>query len=460
MLRRLIQSLTVIGCLLAASLSASAEKLSTLELLKKLISIDTTNPPGNEATLAKWIQSYLAENQISSDLIESAPGRANLVARLKGQGKVEPILLLGHLDVVHADPAEWKFPPFQATEEGGYLYGRGAIDMKGMVAMEISVFMQLKAHESELAGDVILALVADEESGGAHGAKFLVEKHWDKVACRMVFNEGSIGLQKNGLHLWPVQVAEKGVAWMKVSATGNSGHGSMPSSDNAVVALLNALQKISKPQPITETPIVKTMLKKIGEKLSFPKSFALKHFFSWPIRKSAGWFFSGRIESEKIFNAMLRNTVTPTVLKAGNKTNVIPSKAEAEIDVRILPGETPEGFREKLLETIDDPRISLELIHPSAPTESPFQTEIFRQLEAAILKQDAEALVVPYLSPGATDNRFFRQKGILAYGIIPMLVGPEEMAGLHGKNERVPIAELDRGERILLDFVLSLQRGP
>jgi acetylornithine deacetylase/succinyl-diaminopimelate desuccinylase-like protein len=460
-MRKYILALIILGSFLSPLCAKASQPLTPAELLQRMIPIDTTNPPGNETKLAEWIQAYLARFGIASEVLESAPGRGNLIARLKGSGEKEPILLLGHLDVVPADPAEWATDPFQPAIADGYLYGRGAMDMKGMVAMEVAAFVRLKSLESELRGDVILALVADEESGGKFGAQWLVENHWDKVQAAFVLNEGSIGLMREEIRLYPIQVAEKGLAWMKLSASGTSGHGAMPIRENAVLILMNGLERLSRTrQPILKTPIVDEFLKRLAARFSFPRSFLLRHFFSWPIRRSVDRFFAGKIEKEKTLNAMVRNTVTPTVLSAGNKTNVIPARAEAQIDARILPGETPEGFRQKVEAIVDDPRIKVELITQSLPTESPFQTPYFEALEATIRSQDPDALIAPYISPGGTDNRFFREKGIVSYGLIPAVITPEDLGGLHGKNERIPLAELEKGEQIILGFVWKLQGDP
>ncbi|MCE9626172.1 MAG: M20/M25/M40 family metallo-hydrolase [Deltaproteobacteria bacterium] len=461
MVSRLGLKLLALFCLIALAspgLRAEEVPLSTLDLLKKLISIDTTNPPGNEIAAAEFVKNYLAGFGIAAEIFESAPGRANLVARISGSGKREPLLLLGHLDVVPADPKEWKYPPFEATVEGDYLYGRGAIDMKSLVALEIQTFIRLKREAAKLEGDVILALVADEEAGGKMGAGFLVDQHWDQVKAKYVFNEGSIGFNRKGMHLYPIQVAEKGVAWMRLTAHGTSGHGSMPSRDNATVKLIRALNRLAKQrQPLEKTAIAQEFLTRLSEQFSFPRSFFMRHLFDWPISPIAVRFFGGTLEKEKILNAMLRNTVVPTVLKAGNKTNVIPAEAVAEIDCRLLPGETPEAFREKIRDRLDDPDISIDWIQENPASESDFHTPFFDAIEGALRKNDPQAVVVPLLSPGATDNRFFRAKGAIAYGIIPVMIQPEDLEGLHGKNERVPIPELQRGEKILWDIVLSLQ---
>lgn len=438
--------------------SQAPQALPTLELLREIIRIDTSNPPGGELKLAQFIQGYLRKFGIEAELIESAPGRASLLARLKGSGKKEPLVLLGHLDVVPADPKEWDHPPFAAAVKDGYLYGRGALDMKGLVALEIATFVKLKQDQTPLAGDVLLILAADEEAGGPQGAKFLVEKHWDKIQAKYVFNEGSIGNTRNGKHYYPIQVAEKGVAWMKLTASGKSGHGSMPSQDNAVLRLIRALDKLTdKPQPLIQSPIVEEFLDRIAENEPFLSGFALKHFFTWPVQA----FFKSKIEAklqvEKALNAMLRNTITPTMLEAGYKVNVIPNQASASLDARVLPGFTPQGFKKIVEEKIADPNVKVELLQESLPNESDFHTDYFRVLEGAIQKNDPGAIVMPYMSPGATDSRFFRAKGALAYGIIPFVVETSELQGIHGKNERLQISEIERGEKIVWDLVTVMQ---
>lgn len=441
--------------------SAQPQPLPTLELIKNLIQIDTTNPPGNEIQAAQYVAVYLKKFGIDSKIIESAPGRGNLIARLEGSGKKKPLMLLAHLDVVTADPKEWKYPPFSPTVEGNYLYGRGAIDMKGQAALMINTFIQLKLQNFSLDGDVLLVLVADEEAGGNYGAEFLVREHWQEIESAMVINEGSIGFRRDDLHLYPIQVAEKGVAWLKLTAKGTSGHGSMPIPDNATLLLIQALNRITEQsQPIQRTAIVEELLNRFSQKFTFPRSFILRHFFDFPIRQLAPFFAGSKIQSDRIFNAMVRNTIVPTVLKAGSKTNVIPAEATAEVDCRILPGETPEAFRDKIIARIDDPRIQVDLLSESKPNESNFNTPAFSDMEQAIRSQDSQAIVFPFISPGATDMRFFREKGVLAYGIIPVLITMEDLEGLHGKNERIPVGELPKGEKILLEFVKKTQGKP
>jgi acetylornithine deacetylase/succinyl-diaminopimelate desuccinylase-like protein len=450
-------------CLLAIlffspNAETQAQTLPTLKLIEDLVRIDTTNPPGNETRAAQYVQNYLGQFDIPSQIIESAPTRGNLIARLKGQGNKKPLMLLAHLDVVTADPTEWTYPPFEATVADGYIYGRGVMDMKGQAALMINTFIQIKLQQMPLAGDVLLVLVADEEAGGQFGAEYLVKNHWAEIASGLVINEGSIGLKLGDKHFYPIQVAEKGVAWMKLTVTGTSGHGSMPTEDNAALRLIQALGKLSKqPQPIQRTAIVQEMLNRLSGYFPFPKSFLLRHLFAFPIRQVAPLFIKTDTELTRIFNAMLRNTLVPTVLKAGNKTNVIPAEAVAEVDGRILPGETPERFRERVVGLINDPKVKIDWITRSESTESDYRTDSFAALEAAIRRVDPKAIVFPFISPGGTDMRFFREKGVLAYGIIPVLIEPADIAGLHGKDERIPLEGLPKGERILMEFVKKIQ---
>jgi acetylornithine deacetylase/succinyl-diaminopimelate desuccinylase-like protein len=454
---RLLRHLCLTALLLLPFQAQSAEPLPTLELLKRLIEIDTSNPPGNELKAAQFLREYLAGFGIASEIIESTPGRANLVARLKGNGEKESLLLLGHLDVVPAEAAEWQSPPFQASVRDGYLYGRGALDMKSLVALEVQAMVKIQREGKPLKGDLILALTADEEAGGKFGAGYLIEQHWDKVKADYVLNEGSVGQDRDGMHLYPIQVAEKGVAWMRLKAQGSSGHGSMPSKSNAVAFLLEAMERLTAKQPpIRKTAISAEFLRRLADRESFPLSFAMRHLFSPPMRWLAGIFFADKIAQDKVLNAMLRDTLVPTVLKAGFKTNVIPSEATGEIDGRLLPGRTPEMFLAEVKEKIADLPVEAEFLAQSLPNESRFDTPFFAAFESAIREADPEALVLPFISPGATDSRFFREKGVIAYGLIPLLLKPEDLAGLHGKDERIPVDELERGEKILNGVISEL----
>ena len=441
-------------------LISQAQEPEVLQLLKDLIRIDTSNPPGNETQAAVYIREVIEREGISSEIIESAPGRGNLIARLKGDGSKPAMILLGHLDVVPADPSEWQIPPFDAEIRDGKIWGRGALDMKSLAAMEIATFLRLKRENTPLAGDVVLVLCADEEAGGKQGAEFLVKNHWDKIEAKYLFNEGSVGIQKMGMHLYPIQVAEKGVAWMKITAHGRSGHGSMPIDDNAVARLAKAVDQLSKQTfPIERNEVVATFLKRIADHLSFPKSFGARYFFHPVLGPVIQKIARKAFAQDRAIAAVLSDTISPTMLQAGYKINVIPAEATAMIDARILPGETPEGFREVIKKIIGD-RFEVEILTSSLPNESDFKTGYFQIVEEAIKKQDPKAITAPIMSAGATDSRFFREKGVLSYGIIPLLLQPEELEGLHGKNERIPLDGLEKGTQIVYDIVRQMQGKP
>jgi len=456
-MRHLIHKAAVLMTALCLPLSVQAQSLSTLDILRDLIRIDTSNPPGNEILAARYARDLLKKEGIESEILESAPGRGNLIARLKGDGSKPNLVLLGHLDVVPADPKEWDVPPFSAEMKDSELWGRGSLDMKSLVAMEIETFLRLHREKTALAGDVILVLVADEEAGGTMGAEFLVKNHWDKIEAKYVFNEGSVGVDKMGMHLFPIQVAEKGVAWFKLTARGTSGHGSMPGPDNAVAKLAQAVDRLAHHRfPVEATPVLREFLTRVGEKQVWWKRWGVKLLFAPVIGPVLRHFAAGALGKEKAVKAVLSHTISPTMLSAGYKVNVIPAEASASIDARILPGETPQGFLDKVRSIVGD-GFNLELIKGSIPSESNFDTDYFRIIEDAVRRRDPEAITAPMISAGGTDSRFFREKGAIAYGLIPLRLNPELIEGLHGKNERIPVDWIEKGTNIVYDVVQRMQ---
>ncbi len=437
-----------------------AQESETLDLLRGLIRIDTSNPPGNETAAAALIQERLRRDGIDSEILFSPSGRGNLIARLSGNGSKAAMILLGHLDVVPAEPSEWGFPPFGAEVADGMVWGRGALDMKGQVAMEVMTLLKIKRENLPLAGDLILVLTADEEAGGEEGAKFLVENHWDKIEARYLLNEGSVGVLKGGIHLYPIQVAEKGVAWMRITTRGLSGHGSMPTDDNAVAKLAHAVDQLASYRfPVRRTDVVALFLERVSKKLPFPENLGARYFFSPVIGPIVQELAQRLLAKERAISAVLSDTISPTILQAGYKVNVIPAEASASLDGRILPGQTPEQFRQTVQEILGDD-FEVTLTTSSLPNESDFRTDFFRAIEEAVRREDPEAVTAPILSAGATDSRFFRDKGVIAYGLVPLLLTPDELEGLHGKNERVPVSQLERGSRIIFDIARTLQGAP
>ncbi len=434
-----------------------AAKAETLKILQDLIRIDTTNPPGNEIEAVRYVHDLLAQEGLPSEIIESEPGRGNLIARLKGDGSKPAMVLLGHLDVVPAEPKEWDVPPFSAEVKDGFIWGRGSLDMKSLDAMEIAAFLKFHREKTPLAGDVILVLTADEEAGGHQGAEFLVQNHWDKIEAKYLLNEGSVGVDRQGMHVYAIQVAEKGVAWMKLTANGTSGHGSSPIVDNAVVKLVRAVGALASHRfPVQKTAVLSAFLERLAPHLPWYQRAGLKLMFTPVIGPIVQKIAAKSLEKNRAVKAILTNTVSPTMLSAGYKVNVIPSEATASLDGRILPGETPGSFLAKVQDIVGKD-VSVEYLSNSFPNESDFHTDYFRAIEEALKKSDPEAITAPILSAGATDSRFFRAKGVIAYGILPLLLTEDLLEGLHGKNERIPVDHLENGTEIVYDIVKTMQ---
>lgn len=440
-------------CALCTS-AADAKPARVVTILQDLIRANTVNPPGNEIRAVEIIEKWIREvPALESQRFESTPGRTNLLIRLAGDGSGPATILLGHLDVVTADAEQWLVPPFAALIQDGFVWGRGAMDMKGMVAMELEALLQLAESRRPLDGDVILLAVADEEAGGALGAGWLTEHHPELFKSGWVLNEGSIGFRKSDYDIFPVQVAEKGVCWMKLTARGDTGHGSMPHDNNAVLKISEAITRLGETEfPMTGTPITRTLLRSISQKTPYPEKFVLGNLFTPLLGTFLRPLVRSSIRQERILFAMLTNTVTPTQLEAGSKINVIPSTAVATVDARILPGETPEGFKAQV-QKIVGPDIEIEIVTSSMPNESSFDSPYYRTIATVLNKYYPEAVVAPVMSTGATDSRFFRALGLPAYGIIPVLIPETDIEGLHGHNERISVAGLSVGVEIIKDII-------
>jgi acetylornithine deacetylase/succinyl-diaminopimelate desuccinylase-like protein len=432
-------------------LSPQAEQ-EALSLLVELIRTDTSNPPGGERPAAELLQKALAQDGVESQLVEKAPGRTNLVARLKGDGSGGgPLLLTGHLDVVPAEPQGWRHPPFAAEIEDGWLYGRGAVDMKNHVAACATLMRQLAREKVKLKRDVIFAAVADEEAGSGLGAQFLVDEHPELVRAEWALGElGGFTLEVGKKRLYPIQIATRGAVWVKLVARGPSGHGSMPRPDNAVLRLSRALMRIGNMAlPVHPTEPTRRTLAAFGAARGFPASAALKLL-------TAPAFTDWALESlvadpavRRVFNAILRNTASPTVLKAGGATNVIPEVAEAHVDGRILPGQTSAQFVRELRAVIEDDGIEVEILREIAPVEMPMDTPLYRLLEQTVKHMDPAGIAIPYTVPGFTDASAFAKLGTKFYGFAPIVFPPSPGVAFaelyHGRDERIPVAGFQRG---------------
>ncbi len=426
------------------------------DLCQRLLRIDTTNPPGNEVVAAEMIAEELRSAGLEPQLFESAPGRGNLVVRLKGTGEKRPLLLTAHLDVVPADEESWTHPPFAGEVHDGFLWGRGAIDMKNMAAMCVAIVCRLAREGRTPDRDIIFAAVADEEAGCRYGSLWLVKHHPDLVRAEFAIGEGGgFNLNLAGKSFFTVQVAEKGVCWVRARVRGEPGHGSMPRSDSAVVRLSAAIARLGQrglPQQPPE--VVQDFIHAIGEhqpkfvrpwlpRLLHPK--VAPHVLKLLPDQSIA----------RALNAMLGNTASPTVLRAGSKTNVIPGVAEAEIDGRIIPGQSQEDFLRELSEVLGDD-VELEVIHSMPPVVTePRESVLLDAILEVMGERAAGSPVVPYMLPGFTDAKAFTSLGARWYGFAPVRMPPGvRFADLfHGHDERIPVDGLAWGTETLADLV-------
>ena len=423
-------------------------------LCQQLLQIDTTNPPGNERAAADLVVAALRDVGLQPEIFEGAPQRTNVVVRHRGTGKQPPLLLTAHLDVVEADPAKWDVPPFSGREHDGCLWGRGAIDMKNMAAMCTAILRRLAADNVTLDRDVIFAAVADEEAGCDLGSRFLVENHHAKVEAEYAIGEsGGFSLHLGDTTFYPIQVAEKGFCWIKARITGEPGHGSMPRRDSVVTKLGEALVKLGgAAMPVHTTKYVTDFLDDLRARQPTLIQPLVKLLARPPLLARVARMLPGA-SIARSFSALLSNTAAATVVRAGNKTNVIPGLAEFEIDGRTLPGQTDDDLLRELREVLG-PEVELTVMKSAPPVMTePIASPVFDIIKRQIERREPEAAVIPYMIPGFTDAKYFTQMGARWYGFSPVKI--EKGSGIrfadmfHGHNERVPVAGLAWGTEVL-----------
>ncbi len=428
----------------------------TVEHLSRLIRFDTSNPPGNETPAALYLkQVFEREGFTEMQLLEAAPRRGNLIVRLRGDGSKRPLLLCAHLDVVPAEPEHWSQPPFSGLVLGGEVWGRGALDMKHMVAMSLMVMLLARRQALPLKRDLIFAAVADEEAGSDYGARWLVENHPELVRAEYALSEmGGMLIPLGGARAYPIQVAEKGLCWLQMRARGRPGHGSAPHADNAVVRLSEAIARIGdgRRMPLHITPPVASFIRTLSAALPSPKGILLRGLLNPTLARP----ILDRLPPDwaPFFRALFCNTVTPTRLKAGIKTNVIPAEAEAELDCRLLPGFSAEdALRE--IRTLVGPDVELEPLKVNPGIAFDSDTELFRLLSRTLIAHDPGAIPMPYMISACTDARQLARLGAIVYGFTPGQLPPELplLHMVHGHDERIPVASLHFGVRVLWQVV-------
>jgi acetylornithine deacetylase/succinyl-diaminopimelate desuccinylase-like protein len=425
----------------------------TVELARDLIRLDTTNPPGEEHLAVELIERHLTDAHIEHARYESEPGRPNLVARVKGRGEAPPLLLQGHVDVVTTVNQDWRHRPFGGEIIDGYLWGRGALDMKGGVAMLVNAALRANARGGA-PGDLILAVLADEEAGGVFGAKWIVDTHPELFAgVRHGIGEGGGEAQYlEGRRFYPIMVSEKRGCQMVVTLRGPGGHGSIPAHGRAMAKLGDVITRLDKNRlPVHITAPVQLQLESMRDALDEPLKSALAGLLD-PARSDAALDQVGRLGAE--LDAVLHNTVNATIVSGGLKINVIPSAVQVHLDGRLLPGFGPDDMVRELRAVIgDEPEIEVLLVGPAQPPIDLSQFELF----ASILREgDPGSVPIPFLQPGATDGRHFSKLGIVTYGFLP-LNNPEDFNAsptVHAADERVPVSALVFGAECVYDAVM------
>jgi len=448
--------------LMCAQLLREIEEEAT-NLLSDLIRINTTNPPGNETEAAKYLTETLEKEGFKCELFESAPRRGSLITRLKGTSEKPSLLLLSHLDVVAANPKEWSVDPFAGIVKNGFIWGRGALDMKSMTAIEVMVVKLLKRNNVKLKGDIILAATADEEKGGEAGAGWLVRNYPEKIRADYVINEGGgLAIPVNDKNIFTVQTSEKGILWFKVKAKGRPGHGSVPgTADNAIVRMNRVVEKLGNYRAkITLVPTVRQFLSEVAkENKTVQQDIAL--LFQNP--EMGDQILDAFAQKDKVMaeeiRARLRMTVTPTIIHGGVKENIIPSECEAVFDCRILPGQTPtEALNEikGLLKDVDLEKLEFETIQANEPSESPANTILYELIVNVLREFDPDCSAAQILLTGGTDSRFFRKMGSVCYGFQPMRADMpygEILKTIHGTDERISIQNLVFGTSVLYNVI-------
>jgi acetylornithine deacetylase/succinyl-diaminopimelate desuccinylase-like protein len=433
------------------SSSTSTEIIDeTIRICRELIRIPSVNfgdGNGNEKEVADHVVKLLDEVGIKSTVYESAPGRCNVIARIKGRDSKRPGLVVhGHLDVVPANAQDWSVDPFKAEIKDGYIWGRGAVDMKNMNAMIIATVRHWARVGFVPERDIVLAFFADEEAGSIYGSHFMVDKHPDVFSgCTEAISEvgGFSVTLPNGKRLYLIETAEKGIHWMRLTAQGRAGHGSLMNPENSITRISEAVTKIGTHQwPQRYSKTVKVFFQRIAQVTG--RDYDDKDL--QPLLSELGF-------ASRMIGATLQNTANPTMLEAGYKANVIPGSASAVIDGRFIP-----GYEDELNETIRKivgPDISIQTITRDKALEVPFEGDLVDQMCRSLLQHDPEAIPVPYVMSGGTDNKALAELGIIGYGFSPLRLEADFdfMAMFHGVDERVPIDGLSFGVLVLKDFM-------
>lgn len=459
---RLVTLILLLASPLAAqgpAIDYAALRDETAQRLSEYIRINTSNPPGNELATARWLRDVLAKEGIQGSILDTTelgPGRANFYARLPGSGGGKGIALVHHMDVVTATPKDWTVDPFAGLVKDGHVWGRGALDMKGHGIIQLMAFIALKRAGVPLTRDLVYVGNADEEIGGL-GSRTFVEKHADLVKdIEYVLTEGAdTRVEKGKVRWFGIDVGEKRTWWKKLIVKGTTSHGSVPLGDNPVERLVKAVNRIvGYETPVRLTPAVDRFFKaQARDETGQAKAWLSDAAAALKTKRGRAWLLS---EPER--NALLRATITPTVLEGSEKTNIIPQEASVELDIRLLPDEDTVAFRRTLERLIADPKVTIESIGDMAPPYSaPLDTEMFRAIERVAGRLLPGVPVATPMSAGATDRPYWSVAGAICYGVDPYLVELQESRySVHGNDERLSLENIEFGLRFYVGTVLEM----
>lgn len=466
---RRLTAITALMTLAATSTMAqepdwATSSRETLAHLQTMIRMNTVNPPGNEMQVARFLDATLKAEGIETHLFEPAPGRAAFVARLKGNGSKQPVLIMGHMDVVGVERAHWSVDPFAAEITDGYLYGRGAIDDKGMLAANLETLLLLKRTVIDKGGvlsrDVIFVANSDEEQGGDFGMGWLIATHPELIKAEFALNEGGRTRIVNGKLLYvAVQNTEKVSHVVAITAHGPGGHASIPLEGNVITRLGRALAQIGdyKP-PVFLTPTTREFFAQLGRVWqNREERQAMADIASRDTRRVQRG--ARVLEKTPVFNAVLRTGISPTIIEGGIRSNVIPTDATAKLNVRTLPGQSIDSVVARLKQVIGDPRVDVTIAERGEDSPaSDFHSPMFTAIRESAQALDPSLAVVPYLSTGATDSARLRNWGMQAFGLLPFPMNQGDEDRMHGNDERVPLASLDFGTRMIYGAIARVAR--
>jgi acetylornithine deacetylase/succinyl-diaminopimelate desuccinylase-like protein len=464
----LCAAVVTVGSVAAAQQSGAIDwprvEAESMEHFQAVLRFDTSDPPGNERPAAEYLKRVLDREGIDTKVFELEPNRLNVVARLKGSGKKRPLLLMGHTDTVNVDPAKWTYPPFSATRNGGYVYGRGTVDDKDNVTAALMTMLLLKRSGVALDRDVIFLAEAGEEGSTRVGIQFMVNQHFSEIDAEYCLAEGgSVPRSAGRVRYASVQTAEKIPHGVLLTATGTAGHGSVPLETNSILKLAQAVSTIAtwKP-PIHLNDTTRTFFTRLAA-ISTPADAARYRAVIGSDPKAAQDAVDYFAKTTPALASAVRNSISPNIIQGGYRINVIPSEAKASLDVRLISGQDPEAFLNEIRKVINDPAIRVEWIprdvRPATPS-SQLGNEVFKVLESAFARH-YDATVLPTMSTGATDMAYLRARGIQCYGVGPAVDiedGPKGF-GAHSDQERILEAELHKFVRFHYEVVRDLARA-